>query len=97
MVEKVQLVLPVQSIVAPSGSIVFVKLYVVLQIYIFGSTNLCYANLRFGVESSNESMREVCKHFNVQLIELHDIEKQNGHPSIAGMKSICDQLLEAID
>ena len=27
---------------------------------------------------------------------LHDIEKQNGHPSISGMKAICDQLLEAI-
>ena len=40
-------------------------------------------------------MREVCKHYNVQLVELHDIEKQNGHPSIAGMQSICDQLLEA--
>ena len=37
-----------------------------------------------------------CKHYNVQLIELHDIEKQNGHPSINGMKSICAQLLEAI-
>ncbi len=46
-------------------------------------------------EPVNESMREVCKHYNVQLIELHDIEKQNGHPSIKGMKSICDQLLEA--
>ena len=45
---------------------------------------------------ANESMREVCKHYNVQLIELHDIEKQNGHPSISGMKAICDQLLEAI-
>ncbi len=33
---------------------------------------------------------------NVQLIELHDIDKQNRHPSISGMKSICDQLLEAI-
>ena len=46
-------------------------------------------------EEVNESMREVCKHYNVQLVELHDIEKQNGHPSIAGMQSICDQLLEA--
>ncbi|MBQ7020208.1 MAG: hypothetical protein IJN30_04330 [Bacteroidales bacterium] len=36
------------------------------------------------------------RHYNVQLIELHDIEKQNGHPSISGMKSICEQLLEAI-
>ena len=40
-------------------------------------------------------MREVCKHYEVQLVELHDIEKQNGHPSISGMKSICEQLLEA--
>lgn len=47
-------------------------------------------------EPINESMREICKHYNVQLIELHDIDKQNGHPSISGMKSICDQLLEAI-
>ena len=47
-------------------------------------------------EPINESMREVCKHYNVQLIELHDIDKQNGHPSISGMKSICDQLIEAI-
>ncbi|MBP5366771.1 MAG: hypothetical protein J6Y82_12770 [Bacteroidales bacterium] len=47
-------------------------------------------------EPVNESMREVCKHYNIQLIELHDIEKQNGHPSISGMKSICEQLTEAI-
>ena len=46
-------------------------------------------------EPVNESMREVCKHYHVKLVELHDIEKQNGHPSISGMKSICDQLLEA--
>ena len=46
-------------------------------------------------ETFNESMREVCKHYNVKLIELHDIEKQNGHPSINGMKSIYNQLLEA--
>ena len=47
-------------------------------------------------ESINESFREICKHYNVQLIELHDIDKQNGHPSISGMKSICEQLIEAI-
>ena len=47
-------------------------------------------------EEINESMRVVCQHYNVQLIELHDIEKQNGHPSIKGMQSICDQLLESI-
>ena len=48
-------------------------------------------------EEINESMRVVCEHYNVQLIELHDIEKQNGHPSVSGMKSICEQLLAAID
>ena len=47
-------------------------------------------------EDVNESFREVCRHFGVQLIELHDIEKQNGHPSVNGMKAICDQLLEAV-
>lgn len=48
-------------------------------------------------EEINESSREVCKHYGVQLIELYDIEKQNGHPSIKGMQSICDQLIKAID
>ena len=47
-------------------------------------------------EPINESFREICKHYNVQLIELHDIDKQIGHPSVSGMKSICDQLLEVI-
>lgn len=47
-------------------------------------------------EDINESFRVVCKHYKIQLIELHDIDKQNGHPSISGMKSICSQLEEAI-
>ena len=46
-------------------------------------------------DTVNESMREICNHYNVKLVELHDIEKQNGHPSINGMKSICEQLLGA--
>lgn len=48
-------------------------------------------------EEINESSREICKHYGIQLIELHDIEKQNGHPSVKGMKSICEQLIESID
>ena len=40
----------------------------------------------------NESVREICKHYGVKLIELHDIDKKGGHPSIAGMKAIADQL-----
>ena len=58
------------------------------------ATICCILNSELG-ESVNESMREICKHYQVQLVELHDIEKQNGHPSINGMKSIFEQLLEA--
>ncbi len=47
-------------------------------------------------EELNESMREVCKHCNVQLIELTDVEKQNGHPSIKGMQRIFQQLTDEI-
>ncbi|MDO5447644.1 MAG: SGNH/GDSL hydrolase family protein [Prevotellaceae bacterium] len=47
-------------------------------------------------EEINESFRVICKHYKVQLIELHDIDKQNGHPSISGMKSIFQQLQDAI-
>ncbi|MCQ2066424.1 MAG: SGNH/GDSL hydrolase family protein [Bacteroidaceae bacterium] len=47
-------------------------------------------------EEINESMRTVCEHYGVQLIELHDIEKQNGHPSVKGMEAISQQLQEAI-
>ena len=47
-------------------------------------------------EPINESMREICKHYNIPLIELHDIDKQDGHPSAKGMQSICNQLVEAI-
>lgn len=47
-------------------------------------------------EDVNETFREVCKHYSVQLIELYDIEKQNGHPSIKGMQAICKQIMDAV-
>lgn len=61
----------------------------------YPNAELCFILNSELKEPVNESMREVCKHYNVKLVELHDIEKQNGHPSINGMKSICEQLLEA--
>ena len=61
----------------------------------YANAEICFILNSELKESVNESMREVCKHYNVKLVELHDIEKQNGHPSINGMKSICEQLLEA--
>jgi len=38
--------------------------------------------------------KEVCNHFGVELIELQEIEKQNGHPSKCGMQQIADALIQ---
>ncbi len=43
-----------------------------------------------------ESMLTICKHYGVSTIVLHDVDKQNGHPTIAGMKAIADQVLAVI-
>lgn len=40
----------------------------------------------------NESVRTICKHYGVNLIELQNIDKQGGHPSINGMQAIVEQL-----
>ena len=44
----------------------------------------------------NESVRTVCRHYGIPLITLHDIDKQNGHPTVKGMKAIATQVLERI-
>lgn len=46
--------------------------------------------------SVNESVETICKHYNVPLVKLHDIDKQNGHPSVAGMKAFASQVLSAL-
>ncbi len=38
------------------------------------------------------SIDEVCRHYGITNIRLHDIDKQWGHPSVQGMKSICEQV-----
>lgn len=43
------------------------------------------------------SMEEVCRHYGVPNIRLHDIDKQWGHPSVEGMKSICRQVLQVLE
>ncbi|MCM1311562.1 MAG: SGNH/GDSL hydrolase family protein [Bacteroides sp.] len=39
-----------------------------------------------------ESVKAVCVHYGVDCIELKDIDKQNGHPSIKGMEQIAEQI-----
>ena len=43
-----------------------------------------------------ESMRVICRHYGLPLIELHDIDKQDGHPSQKGMKAFAQQVMEYI-
>ena len=39
-----------------------------------------------------ESSKVVCDHYGVPYIMLKDIDKQNGHPTIKGMRQIADQV-----
>ena len=45
---------------------------------------------------TNESVHTICKHYAVPCIDLHDIDKQLGHPSQKGMKAIADQVIEYV-
>lgn len=38
------------------------------------------------------SMEQICKHYDVPLIQLHDISKTAGHPNVQGMMQIAEQL-----
>jgi len=42
------------------------------------------------------AMKEACGRYGLKTIELHDIEKQAGHPNKAGMKAIAAQVSAAI-
>ena len=43
-------------------------------------------------EEIDESVRTICTHYDVKWIEFEGIDKINGHPSVKGMKQICEQL-----
>jgi len=43
-------------------------------------------------EDINESVHTICKHYDVDCLDLKDIDKQQGHPSIKGMKDIAEQV-----
>ena len=44
----------------------------------------------------NDSVHAICAHYSVPCIDLVAIAKQKGHPSIAGMKSIADQVTATV-
>lgn len=41
-----------------------------------------------------ESMHIILNRYNIEYLDLHDIDKQWGHPSQAGMKAFADQVVE---
>ena len=43
-------------------------------------------------DAVTNSMDEICRHYGVTNIRLHDVDKQWGHPSVQGMKSISEQV-----
>ena len=43
-----------------------------------------------------DCMKDVCKHFDMDIVELSDIEKEHSHPTVLGMKQICEQVLTKI-
>lgn len=43
------------------------------------------------------AMAEICRHYGVVNIRLHDIDKQWGHPSVEGMKSIASQVFAVLN
>ena len=47
-------------------------------------------------ESINESVHTICRHYGVDCLDLHDIDKQRGHPSQKGMKAIAEQVIEQL-
>ncbi len=42
--------------------------------------------------SINESVHTICHHYGIPCLDLKGIDKQQGHPSISGMKAFADQV-----
>jgi hypothetical protein len=57
-----------------------------------------YFLLNSGLDKTiNESVKTICEHYNVDCIELNDIDKKGGHPSINGMSQISDYLSKKLN
>ena len=43
-------------------------------------------------DSINESVKTICAYYKVECIQLKNVDKRGGHPSIKGMQQISDQI-----
>ena len=48
-------------------------------------------------EQVGKTIKCVAERVNAHAVELHDIDKQTGHPTVKGMETICDQLIDYIN
>lgn len=44
-----------------------------------------------------ESMKVICRHYGVPYIQLENIDKKNGHPTVKGMKAIAEQVGDVVN
>lgn len=47
-------------------------------------------------EAYTQSIHTICRHYDIPVIQLHDVSKQNGHPDIKGMNTIAKQVLSVL-
>ena len=53
--------------------------------------------LNTDIDTIDDSVKTVCAHYGVPVLELAGIGKDDGHPNIAGMQAICDQLTSFLE
>lgn len=56
---------------------------------------VCIVNTDLKTEIA-EGISSACDHYHVTCCPLHDIEKQNGHPTLKGMSQIAEQVMSVI-
>lgn len=71
--------------------------------YLFHRLKELYPNaLIYNIENTElnaeyyRTCEVVCRHYGITRIRLHHISKQFGHPSIDGMRAICEQVWQVI-
>ena len=64
--------------------------------YLKGTKIYCIINTELK-EEITDAYKEACKKYGVDVIELQNIDKQHGHPTILGMKQIKEQVLGYIN
>ena len=47
-------------------------------------------------EDITTSSREICQHYGIPFLQLEEIDKIAGHPSVSGMEAIASQVLSAL-